>query len=231
MNEGRWAFVFARGGSKGVPRKNIRPLAGVPLIEWSIRCARESGLFERIIVSTDDEEIASVASDSGADVPFLRPRELAEDASPEWAAWRHAITSLADFEMFVSLPTTSPLRNVDDVNAAVQRYSMGGVDAVIAVTPAARHPSFNMVLLDADGCANIMMPIAGGIARRQDAAKAFDITTVCYVASPRYIMTASSLFDGRVGTIVVPRERAVDIDDEIDFLLAETLLKKRMGGT
>lgn len=226
MNDATWAFIFARGGSKGVPRKNVRPLGGLPLIAWSIRCAQACGIFQRIVVSTDDAEIAEVARAHGADVPFMRPAHLALDTTPEWEAWRHAVSTLPGVDRFVSLPATAPLRSPDDVIAAVRRYQEGAWDTVLAVTPAHRHPSFNMVHLHADGRAHLLMPAGPGIARRQDVPPAYDLTTVVYVTTPRYIMQANGLFDGRVGTIMVPRERAVDIDDEVDFAVAEALLRR-----
>lgn len=209
-----------------MPRKNIRLLGGVPLIGWSIRCAQACGIFERIVVSTDDKEIADVALAHGADVPFIRPAHLASDTSPEWEAWRHAVSSLPGVGRFVSLPATAPLRGVEDVLAAVRTHEEGCWDAVLAVTPAHRHPSFNMVGLEADGRARVLMPAGTGIARRQDVAAAFDVTTVVYVTTPRYILQAGALFDGVVGSIVVPRARAVDIDDDLDFAVAETLLRR-----
>lgn len=226
MNDQNWAFVFARGGSKGLPRKNVRNLAGVPLIAWSIRCAQECRIFDRVVVSTDDEEIADVARKYGADVPFLRPRELALDSTPEWAAWRHAVDSLPSFGRFVSLPATAPLRNSEDVLAAVRRHEEGGWDTVLAVTPSQRSPSFNMVSLDEHGSARILLPPSSGVARRQDAPAVYDISTVVYVTTPSFIREANGLFDGRVGTVVIPRERAVDIDDEMDFLVAEALSQR-----
>ena len=226
MNVENWAFVFARGGSKGLPRKNVRNLAGVPLIAWSIRCAQECRIFDRIVVSTDDEEIAEVARKYGADVPFLRPKELALDGSPEWAAWRHAVEALPSFGRFVSLPATAPLRSSEDVLAAVKRHEEGGWDTVLAVTPSQRSPSFNMVTLDKYGSASILFPPSSVIARRQDAPAVYDISTVVYVTTPSFIREANGLFDGRVGTVIVPKERAVDIDDEMDFLVAEALSQR-----
>src|SRR4051794_39616334 len=115
------AFVFARGGSKGVPRKNVRAVDGLPLIAYSIRTARASSLVERVIVSTDDEEIASVAREHGAEVPFMRPVHLASDDAPEWLAWRHAVETVgaSSFNTFLSVPATSPLRAVEDLDRTI----------------------------------------------------------------------------------------------------------------
>ena len=112
--------IFARGGSKGVPRKNVRPLAGRPLIAYAIETALASRWIGRVVVSTDDAEIAAIARQYGAEVPFMRPAELARDDSPEWLAWQHAIRSLGEMDALVSVPPTSPLRTVDDVDGCIQ---------------------------------------------------------------------------------------------------------------
>jgi CMP-N-acetylneuraminic acid synthetase len=116
-------FIFARGGSKGVPGKNIKLLGGKPLIAHSIELAKKCPSVSRVIVSTDSEEIASVARAHGAEVPFLRPKNLADDNSPEWLAWQHAVLEINKdyaFDYFVSLPTTSPFRAVEDVEKALE---------------------------------------------------------------------------------------------------------------
>ncbi|WP_034609046.1 cytidylyltransferase domain-containing protein [Desulfovibrio aminophilus] len=224
-----WGFIFARGGSKGLPGKNIRPLDGVPLLGYAVRAAHDSGCVERVIVSTDDPAIAEAARACGAEVPFLRPAELARDDSPEWLAWRHAVDALDYFDVFVSLPATAPLRIGADVKACVETYLRGDCDMVVTVRAAERHPSFNMVRLDEDGYASLLMPL-GDVARRQDAPAAFDMTTVAYVTSPRFIREHSGLFQGRVRVVEVPAERAVDIDTELDFAFAEFLMRRRNQG-
>ena len=224
------AGIFARGGSKGVPRKNLRPLAGKPLIAHAIDVARRSRLVSRVVVSTDDPEIAAVARANGAEVPFMRPVELALDDAPEWAAWQHALRTVGDpapgvpWDAFVCIPPTSPLRTVEDVDACVQRLLDGSADIVIAVTPAARSPYFNMVTLDATGAAHLVIRPAAAVVRRQDAPQIYDMTTVAYAARPEFVLTSSSMFEGRVAAVVVPNERAIDIDTELDFAVAEFLL-------
>ena len=132
------AGIFARGGSKGVPRKNIRLIAGKPLIAYAIETARNSALIGRVIVSTDDREIAEVAVKYGAEVPFLRPPELAQDDSPEWLAWQHTVRKLhgdtdgtPKWDVFVSVPATSPLRKVEDVDACIGALLAGDADVAI----------------------------------------------------------------------------------------------------
>jgi len=226
------AFIFARGGSKGLPGKNIRPLGGKPLIAWSIEQALAVKRIARVIVSTDSEEIAAVARDYGAEVPFIRPAELAGDNSPEWLAWRHALHYLLDTvgvlpEAMVSLPATAPLRLPLDIENCLDEYEKGDVDMVVTVTDAHRSPYFNMVKTNADGTVGLVIPPQSAIARRQDVPTVYDMTTVAYVARPEFVMTRNALFEGRVRAVHVPTERAVDIDTLLDFQIAECLLNSR----
>ena len=226
------AFIFARGGSKGLPGKNIRLLGGRPLIAWSIEHALAVSRIERVIVSTDSEEIAAVAREYGAEVPFIRPAELARDDSPEWLAWRHALNYLLDKdgvlpEAMVSLPTTAPLRLPLDIENCLDEYEKGDADMVITVTDAHRSPYFNMVKTNVDGTVGLVIPPQSAIAHRQDAPVVFDMATVTYVARPEFIMTHNAIFEGRVRAVQVPPERAIDIDTLLDFQIAECLFAVR----
>jgi N,N'-diacetyl-8-epilegionaminate cytidylyltransferase len=222
-------FIFARGGSKGVPGQNIRLLAGKPLIAYAIETALASEWIDQVIVSTDDETIADVAREYGASVPFLRPPELAQDDSPEWLAWQHALRTLAangeaEPDLFVCIPTTAPLRAVEDLDACIRLLLDSDADLVITVKPAERSPYFNMVVLDEADYARLVIPTEQTIYRRQAAPPVYDMTTVAYAARPRFVSEASSMFEGKVKAVVVPAERALDIDTELDFKLAEFLL-------
>ena len=226
------ACIFARGGSKGLPGKNIRPLGGKPLIAWSIEHALGVDRIERVIVSTDSEEIAAVARLYGAEVPFIRPTELALDNSPEWLAWRHALNYLRETtgvypEVMVSVPTTAPLRLALDIENCLDEYEKGDADMVITVTESHRSPYFNMVKTNQDGTVGLVNPPHSAIARRQDAPVVYDMATVCYVANSEFIMTHNAIFEGRVKAVNVPVERAIDIDTLLDFQIAECLLKIR----
>ena len=230
------AFIFARGGSKGVPRKNVRLLAGVPLIAHSIQRAQSSPIIDRVVVSTDDPEIAEISRQYGAEVPFMRPAELAQDAAPEWLAWQHALNAVEvagapKVGVFVSLPPTSPLRAVEDIDACVTMLLKGEADIVITVKPGERSPYFNMVTLTSEGEARLVMQSGNVVNRRQDAPAVFDMTTVAYAARPEFVRKSNSIFEGRVKAVIVPPERAVDIDTELDFKFAEFLLEemKRSG--
>jgi CMP-N-acetylneuraminic acid synthetase len=226
------AFIFARGGSKGLPRKNIRPLNGKPLIAWSIEHALSVKRIKRVIVSTDSDEIAELARQYGAEVPFMRPAELAADNSPEWLAWRHALSYLREStgelpEVMVSVPTTAPLRLPIDIENCLDEYEKGDADMVITVTDAHRSPYFNMVKTNADGSVGLVNPPQPAIARRQDAPVVYDMATVCYVANPVFVMTHNATFEGKVKAVNIPAERAIDIDTLLDFQIAESLLNIR----
>jgi N-acylneuraminate cytidylyltransferase len=228
------AFIFARGGSKGLPGKNIRPFAGKPLIAWAIEQAQAVSRISRVLVSTDAEEIAAVALDYGAEVPFLRPPELAQDDSPEWLAWRHGLQYLQETtgalpDAMVSVPTTAPLRLPLDIDNCLDEFAQGEADMVITVTEAHRNPYFNMVKPNPDGSVGLVIPPARGVARRQDAPPVYDMATVAYVARPEFVMTQQSTFAGRVRAVKVPVERAIDIDTPFDFELAEFLMMKRQA--
>jgi len=227
------ALICARGGSKGLPGKNIRPLAGKPLIAWAISQALAVQRISRVIVSTDSEEIAAAARKAGADVPFLRPAELAQDNSPEWLVWRHALDFLkktgGDYypDALVIVPTTAPLRAVDDIENCLDEYEKGKVDIVITVTDAHRSPYFNMVKVQNDGYLGLVVPPNGAVFRRQDAPVVYDVTTVAYVIRPEFVMTGNGIFEGLVRHVHIPAERALDIDTLLDFKIAECLIGSR----
>lgn len=222
-----FAFVFARGGSKGLPHKNIKLLAGKPLLQYSIDIAKNAPSIDKIFVSTDDDDIAKIAKLNGA-IVIPRPRELASDTSPEWLSWRHAIDWVEEcygqFDGFVSLPATSPLRSIQDVEDAIAKRENEQADICISVTPSSRSPYFNMVKKAANGFMEIVNPPNDEVARRQDAPSVFDITTVVYATTPQFVQNNYGLFSGQVTCIEIPKDRAVDIDDIYDFRLAEAII-------
>ena len=228
-------FIFARGGSKGLPRKNLRLLGGKPLIAHSIEMARSNPRLKSVIVSTDDPAIADVALSYGAEVPFIRPAELATDSAPEWLAWRHAVQwynqARGDFDIFLSLPATSPFRHQKDVDASMNLLVGDNLaDGVITVRGADRSPFFNMVTLDESGYAKLLIRSEDNISRRQDAPVVFDVTTVAYAIRPSFILSSERLFDGRLKMLHVPPERALDIDTPYDFMLAEAIFSQLTDG-
>lgn len=227
-------FIFARGGSKGVPGKNIKLLGGKPLIAYAIETGLACKELETVIVSTDDPEIAEVAKAYGAEVPFMRPMELATDTASEWLAWQHAIdwvrSNRGAFDIFMSMPVTSPFRAVSDVQACINTLRTNPeTDIVITVRDAERSPYFNMVTLDESGYAHVVIQPDKVLSRRQDVPVVYDVTTVAYAARPDYIMKAKKLFEGNVRTVLVPSERALDIDTPYDFMLAECIARIKSG--
>lgn len=221
-----YAFIFARGGSKGLPGKNIKSLGGKPLIQYSIEVAQKVPSIDKVFVSTDDADIAQIANSLDA-IVIDRPPHLADDMSSEWLAWRHAIIYVIEkygrFGSFISLPATSPLRSEVDVVSAIAKRKEMGADICVGVTPAGCSPYFNMVKVSDDGFIGLVNKPDVRIDRRQDAPQVFDLTTVVYVTSPDFVLNNQGVFSGKVTSIEVPKERAVDIDDIYDFQFAEAL--------
>lgn len=220
-------LICARAGSKGVPGKNLTDVGGRSLLERAIDAAHAAGI-DRVIVSTDGEDIAAAARAVGAEVPFMRPAELSSDRAPEWLVWRHALGWMAQDlgalpDALAVVPTVSPLRAPADVTACLSLFEWERPDVVITVTEARRNPWFNMVTIGADGQAQLVNRPVGGIARRQDAPAVYDMATVAYVVRPQFVMEAESLFAGTVRALVVPPERAVDIDEPLDLVVARAL--------
>ena len=212
-----------------MPGKNLKILDGDPLVVRAIKQIKQIDRIDRILVSTDSRGIAEVAISAGAEVPFMRPSELAEDDSPEWEVWRHAVTYLKEVEggcpdLLMVVPPTAPLRSKDDLESILDEYERGQADIVITVTDAHRSPYFNQVKIGDLGLASLAIHPKTSITRRQDTPEIFDVTTVAYVARPEFIMEKEGIFEGNVRTVFVPKERALDIDTDLDFRLAEFFL-------
>jgi len=226
------ALICVRAGSKGLPGKNQMQLEDKSLLERAVEQARSISLINRVIVSTDCPIMADIAIKSGAEVPFIRPSILATDTSPEWHVWQHAINYLKSestllLNSLVVLPVTSPLRNNKDIEECMAVFNKKNHDIVISVSEAKRNPYFNMVRINEKG--NLELAIKSNIkyTRRQDAPIIYDITTIAYVVDPTFVLNNSGIFDGKVGYVKVPPERAVDIDDAIDFELTKILLRNK----
>ena len=223
------AFIFARGGSKSVPGKNLRVVGGKTLLARSIAVAQQVAANDRVFVSTDSKEITLEAQANDARV-IHRDASLATDESPEWLSWQHAIREVRGFgigfEIFVSVPTTAPLRAVSDVHACIDALD-DSVDCAVAMTPATHSPAFNMVTRDQGNLISLGMGNIGSPSRRQDALEMFNLTTVAYAARPDFILSHKSFWDGRVRGVLVPEERALDIDTEWDLHVADLVLSER----
>ncbi len=220
------AFIFARGGSRGVKDKNIRLVGGKPLIAHSIESAFASKYISEVIVSTDSEKIAAVAKNYGAKL-LMRPGDLARDKSPELLAWKHAIASNLDLlkntSTFISLPATSPLRSVQDINAAIEKYQQNQCDILFGICQSHRNPYLNMVSITDENLIEVVNDGSDAF-RRQDVPQVYDVTTCVYVGDIEYIMSCEKLMQGRVGYLEIPVERSLDIDTEYDLYLANLIL-------
>lgn len=229
-------FIFARGGSVGLPGKNLFEFAGKPLIAWSIECALEVSRIERLIVSTDSHEIAEISRRYGAEVPFIRPENLATSESPEWDSWRHGLKYLVETtgylpDLMVSIPPVAPLRKSIDIENCLNEYDKGLSDVVITVTDASRSPYFNMVSPKPDGGYGLVCPPEVAINHRQKVPNVYDMTTVCYVANSEFVLSKNSIFEGRVGAVHVPIDRSIDIDTLLDLQIAEFTFRLKEQNT
>lgn len=226
------ATICARGGSKGIPRKNIRLLCGQPLLVHTIEAAKKCKLINRIIVSTDDHEIAEIAREAGAEVPFLRPKELALDNTAKLPVIKHAIQFLESQEgyradIIVDLDPTSPLRTEKDIEACIRMVMTGEADNVISVTEARKNPYFNMVEI-IDGKVQLVKQLDHLIMRRQEAPEVYDLNASIYVWKRDTLMDNDTIYLENTGIYLMPRW-AIDIDDETDFELVEFMLKKEIN--
>ena len=220
------AFIFARGGSKGLKNKNLLKFKNKSLLGNAILHAKKSKLIKKIFVSTDSLKIKKEALKYDALVPFLRPKELASDKSPEIDSWKHAVNFLNQKlniypDYIVSVPTTAPLRNVSDINKCITEAIKKKLDLVIAITKSQKNPYFNMLELKNNKFK--LMKKSKNFYRRQDAPKFFDITTVCYVFKTKYIKKTNNILSGKIGYVEIPRERAIDIDNYLDYKIAKLL--------
>jgi len=222
-------FIFARGNSKGIKNKNLLRFNNITLLGNAILQAKKIKFAKKIFVSTDSIKIKTEALKYKAQVPFIRPKHLSTDTSPEVYAWRHAVNYLnKKLDIFpdyiVSVPTTSPLRRISDINKCLSLAIKNKLDIVFAITNSHKNPHFNM-LIEKKGKLQIAIKKNKKITRRQDAPKSFDLTTVCYVFKPNYIKNNFNLFSGKVGYVHIPKHRAVDIDDIWDYRIAISLNK------
>ena len=218
------ALLTARGGSKGVPRKNIRPAGGKPLIAWSIEAAKASRYVDRTILSTDDHEIADVAMRFGCDVPFMRPAELATDKAGSMDVIRHALATLGErYDLMVLLQPTSPLRRADDIDDALERYLASGAKTCVSVCEADKHPYW-MVTVEEGGAVKQLFSPEQIPDRRQDAPPVFALNGAIYIAPTDHLVAGGELIIPGTFGYVMPKERSFDIDTELDLRLADFLL-------
>jgi CMP-N,N'-diacetyllegionaminic acid synthase len=220
------AVVPARGGSKGVPRKNIRELVGKPLIAWTIEQAKKSRYIDRLIVSTDDEEIARTAKEWGAEVPFLRPVELAQDDTPGVAPVLHAIEKLNGFDYVVLLQPTSPLRRTEDIDGCIEKCVQTGAPTCVTVTLPDKSPYW-MYTIDGEQKLSPILPAQLSITRRQDLPSVYVLNGAVYVAKCRWLNEMQTFLTDYTVGYVMDGQRSIDIDTEEDLAFCEWLLNRK----
>lgn len=224
-------IIPARGGSKGLPGKNTKKLLNKPLIGHTIEQAKQSRYIDRLIVSTEDLNIASVAKRYGAEVPFIRPSALARDSSGTIDVLLHAIDWLESrensfFDIVVLLHVTTPLRNVGDIDNCIEMLIKKRAESVFSVTEAHRNPYFNMVELH--NKERVKLVKKGNFLTRQSAPKVFDMNSSIYVWWTHILVKKKKVILGKSRVYLMPKERSVDVDDSLDFRLAEMIMKENI---
>ncbi len=228
-------LITARGGSKGIPRKNVADLAGKPLIAWTIEAARESRRLSRVMISTDSEEIARVARQWGAEVPFMRPPELAQDDSSHVAVVIHAVRWLESHQgarpdYVLLLQPTSPLRGPEDIDASIHLALDRDADAVISVCPTRDHP-YLCKRITPDGLLLDFAPKPEGYLPRQILPPAYALNGAIYLVRCNVLLAQETWYTDRTFAYIMPPERSLDIDTSWDLYLAGLILKDRRNAS
>ena len=227
-------LIVARGGSKGILRKNLRDICGQPLIRYTIETAKRADSLSYVALSTDDAEIAEVARSYGCEVPFLRPAELATDTATIIPVIIHAINSLSemghDFDAVLLLQPTNPLRTISDIEKAISLLNEDEVDSVLSVSKVEDNHPARMKLIDDSGF--LLEPAYA--AKQFDAPRqSFDDVYLrngsIYLFRKKLILEHKKIMGNRCRPLIIPRERAFNIDDEIDLTIVDNLLQSKIG--
>lgn len=223
--------IPARGGSKRLPGKNIKMLGNKPLIVYAVAAAKESKYVDRVVVSTDDEQIAHIAKEAGAEVPYLRPAELATDTAPVVEVLKHMVRHVQENEGYnpdvhVLVQPTTPFVLSDDIDKAIETFFTTGANSCVSVCEVTERPEWMYQLRD-----NMAVPFIDTPALRgQDLPPLFRLNGAVYVTNMEVLMEKNVVFDNsNCAAIVMPRERSVDIDTPLDFAVAEQLLILQKG--
>ena len=219
------AIIPARGGSKGVPRKNIRDVAGRPLLGWTVAAAKASRYIDRLILSSDDDDIIAAARGEQCEVPFKRPGELARDETPGIDPVLHALEQLPGHDIVVLLQPTSPLRTAADIDGCLERMLATQAPACVSVRTADDHPYW-IYSIDASGRMKAFAaPEEGAANRRQDLPAAWVLNGAVYAARTAWLAGTRSFLTGETVGFVMPAQRSLDIDTELDLENASRILK------
>jgi CMP-N,N'-diacetyllegionaminic acid synthase len=226
------AIIPARGGSKGVPRKNIRNVGGKPLIAWTITTAQQSKYIDLLVLSSEDDEIMGVAQAWGCKVPFRRPADLAQDSTPTILPIIYTLEQLAGenppnhYDYLVLLQPTSPLRSVADIDGCIEKCVDRQSNACVSVTKAEQSPYW-MYEVDENGKMRSLMQSAEVIPRRQDLPTVYALNGAVYVAKWDWLLQARSFLTEDTIAYLMPQERSLDIDTELDLALLEIMLQDK----
>lgn len=227
--------IGARGGSQGLPNKNIKLLLGKPLIAWSIESALSVKEINKVIVSTDSEEISKIAKAFGAEVPFKRPQNLSGSEVGKFDVWKHALLEAENyykqnFDIFIDLDCTNPLRDSYDIVNCIKQLLENqnkGVDTVFSIAKSRKNPYFNMVEKEEDGFLKLSKPLSKKILRRQDAPIVYDHVASIYTILSSQIKNGQGLLSGHAQGYDIGENKSFDIDSELDFEIIEFLMKKK----
>jgi len=223
-------LIPARGGSKGLPRKNIKPLLGKPLIAWTIEQAFASRYLDKVVVSTDDKEIAEISKKYGADVPFMRPKELAGDNTKGIEVVLHVIDWLKEndkqkqYDLIMLLQPTSPLRKAEDIDKAIELLFLKEAKAIVSVCEVEHHLLWANNLPEDGSMKDFIRPEIMN-KNRQELPVFYRLNGAIYLAYCNYIKKYRSFIGEKTFAYIMPRERSIDIDSEVDLNLAEVLIK------
>ncbi|BCJ87884.1 acylneuraminate cytidylyltransferase family protein [Effusibacillus dendaii] len=223
------AMIPARGGSKAVPHKNIRDVGGKPLIAWTIEEAKKSKYIDRLILSSDDNEIIRVANQWGCEVPFVRPSELAQDTTPGIDPVLHAMETLPEkYDYVVLLQPTSPLRTVDDIDSCIERCLEKQANACVTVTCPDKSPYW-MYELDRQERLVPILDKGSAISRRQDLPSVYVLNGAVYVANCEWLLKNRTFLSGETVACLMPKERSWDIDSETDLQMVGWMISRQVG--
>ena len=220
------ALIPARGGSKGIPRKNVLELCGKPLIAWSIEAAQKSKYIDRLVVSTEDEEIADISRSYGADVPFIRPAELAMDDTPGIEPVLHALDLLPEFDQILLLQPTSPLRTAEDIDGIVDFCKQRNAPVAVSICEPSKHPNW-MFTCSED---KRLLPFTNDPIKlnRQELPKIYSANGSLYYARTKWLEKNRVFYSTETLGYIMPTERSVDIDSPLDWKWAEFLLRESL---
>lgn len=221
MNPTLLAIICARGGSKGIPRKNIRNFCGKPLIAWTIESAKQSKFVTRCILSSEDSEIIEVSKGFGCEAPFVRPKELALDDTPGIEPVLHAIENLPRYEYVMLLQPTSPLRTSDDIDNLFSQCLSSSSPCCVSVSEAENHPFLTYELRSER---RSLIPFCGSFQdaiSRQNLPKAYALNGAIYVAKTQWLLENKSFLTAETSAYIMPKSRSFDVDDFDDFTAAE----------